>query len=149
MPPALVRVREMAAKRRGPARTTEAKVTLAAMYLRVVEKEYGQDTEYDPEAYRPQTRAECENAVRPCPFVSCPHHLYLDVNPVSGAIKFNFPHLEVWELPHTCALDVADQGGVTLEAVGAIFNLTRERIRQVEVGGLVKIRTQHRHLLKA
>jgi hypothetical protein len=77
---------------------------------------------------------------RPCPFVSCEQHLYLDVNPQSGAIKLNFPHLEVWEMAETCALDVADRGGITLEEVGAILNLTRERIRQVEVRGLTKIR---------
>jgi hypothetical protein len=68
--------------------------------------------------------------------------LYLDVNPESGAIKLNFPHLEVWEMPETCSLDVADRGGITLEEVGAILNLTRERIRQVEVRGLYKIREQ-------
>ena len=77
---------------------------------------------------------------RPCPFVSCSHHLYLDVNPESGAIKLNFPHLEVWEMAETCSLDVADRGGITLEEVGAILNLTRERIRQVEVRGLGKMR---------
>jgi hypothetical protein len=75
--------------------------------------------------------------------VSCGHHLYLDVNPQSGAIKLNFPHLEVWEMAETCALDVADRGGITLEEVGAILNLTRERIRQVEVRGLTKIRVQN------
>ena len=61
---------------------------------------------------------------RPCPFVSCSHHLYLDVNPETGAIKLNFPHLEVWEMAETCSLDVADRGGITLEEVGAILNLT-------------------------
>jgi hypothetical protein len=79
---------------------------------------------------------------RPCPYVSCAHHLYLDINPTSGAIKLNFPHLEVWEMKETCALDVADRGGITLEEVGEILNLTRERIRQVEVRGLGKMREQ-------
>src|SRR5262249_46575714 len=55
------------------------------------------------------------------------------------AIKLNFPDLEVWEMNETCALDVADRGGTTLEEVGAIMNLTRERIRQVEVKGLAKL----------
>jgi hypothetical protein len=91
---------------------------------------------------RPATREECANMQRPCPFVSCAHHLYLDVNPESGAIKLNFPHLEVWEMAETCSLDVADRGGITLEEVGAVLNLTRERIRQVEVRGLYKIRLQ-------
>jgi hypothetical protein len=91
---------------------------------------------------RPTTRADCLNSginvQRPCPFVGCAHHLYLDVNKDTGAIKMNFPHLEVWELAESCALDVADRGGITLEEVGEIMNLTRERIRQVEVYGLAR-----------
>ncbi|HEX8907607.1 MAG TPA: sigma factor-like helix-turn-helix DNA-binding protein, partial [Anaeromyxobacteraceae bacterium] len=47
---------------------------------------------------------------------------------------------EIWELDETCALDVADRGGITLEEVGTIMNLTRERIRQVETRGLLKLR---------
>jgi hypothetical protein len=88
---------------------------------------------------KPKVRAECQEGERPCPFVSCKHHLYLDVSARTGAIKLNFPDLEVWEMTETCALDVADRGGTTLEEVGAIMNLTRERIRQVEVKGLAKL----------
>ncbi len=88
---------------------------------------------------KPQSRAECASGERPCPFVSCKHHLYLDVSAKTGAIKLNFPDLEVWDMNETCALDVADRGGTTLEEVGAIMNLTRERIRQVEVKGLAKL----------
>lgn len=91
------------------------------------------------DAERPQTRADCVSGARPCPFVSCKHHLYLDVSARTGAIKLNFPDLEVWEMTETCALDIADRGGTTLEEVGAIMNLTRERIRQVEVKGLAKL----------
>ena len=87
----------------------------------------------------PKVREDCAQAERPCPFVSCKHHLYLDVSARTGAIKLNFPDLEVWEMTETCALDVADRGGTTLEEVGAIMNLTRERIRQVEVKGLAKL----------
>jgi hypothetical protein len=88
---------------------------------------------------RPELRSDCVGGARPCPFVSCKHHLYLDVSARTGAIKLNFPDLEVWEMSETCALDVADRGGTTLEEVGAIMNLTRERIRQVEVKGLAKL----------
>ena len=89
---------------------------------------------------RPTTRAECREEMRPCPWVACKHHLYLDINPETGSIKINFPDLEPWELKHTCALDVAERGGITLEEVGEIMNLTRERIRQVEVRGLLKLK---------
>src|ERR1700738_143351 len=37
-------------------------------------------------------------------------------------------------------LDGADRGGITLEDVGDIMNLTRERVRQLETRGLVKLR---------
>lgn len=92
------------------------------------------------ESVRPKTRADCVNGPRPCLFVSCKHNLYLDVNPETGSIKLNFPDKEIWELEYTCALDVAEKGGITLEEVGAIMNLTRERIRQVETRGLIKLR---------
>lgn len=89
---------------------------------------------------RPTSREECRGEQRPCPWVACKHHLYLDINPETGSIKINFPDLEPWELKHTCALDVAERGGITLEEVGEIMNLTRERIRQVEVRGLLKLK---------
>jgi len=92
---------------------------------------------------KPQTRADCANTERPCPWVSCKYHLYLDINPETGTIKLNFPDHEVWEMNETCALDVADRGGITLEEVGEILNLTRERIRQVEVLGLDKLAEEY------
>jgi hypothetical protein len=89
--------------------------------------------------WKPRTRAQCADGPRPCPFVSCKHHLFVDVSAKTGAIKLNFPDLDVWEMNESCALDVADRGGTTLEDVGAIMNLTRERIRQVEVKALAKL----------
>jgi hypothetical protein len=116
--------------------------TIAPKRLTREEKREALVLQYPEGIERPKQRGECQSMERPCPFVSCEHHLYLDVNPESGAIKLNFPHLEVWQMAETCALDVADRGGITLEEVGAILNLTRERIRQVEVRGLSKIRDQ-------
>ncbi len=95
---------------------------------------------------RPTTRSECHDAPRPCPWVACKHHLYLDINPRTGSIKINFPDLEPWELQHTCALDVADNGALTLEEIGLITNLTRERVRQVEVRGLLTLQGHSRSL---
>lgn len=89
---------------------------------------------------RPETRADCDLVPRPCPFVACRYHLYLDVSPATGAIKLNFPDLEPDELRETCVLDVADAGGESLEHVGELANLTRERIRQIEQKALVRLR---------
>jgi len=53
-------------------------------------QEYPEETKH----LRPRTRADCKDAPRPCPFVSCKHHLYLDVSPRTGAIKMNFPDID-------------------------------------------------------
>lgn len=86
----------------------------------------------------PPTRGHCAEGSRPCPRVSCRHNLFLDVE-ARGGIKVTFPDLEPEELTESCALDVADQGGITLEEVGALLNLTRERVRQLEVRALAKV----------
>ena len=93
---------------------------------------------------RPQTREDCRDASRPCPFVACRHHLYLDVTDV-GSLKLNYPDREPWELAHSCSLDVADAGASTLEEVGALMNVTRERTRQIEVSALLKLRRAADH----
>lgn len=64
--------------------------------------------------------------------MSCSHHLFLDVNEDTGTLKLNHPGKEPWELAETCALDVAEAGGGTLEAVGESLGITRERARQIE-----------------
>jgi hypothetical protein len=89
---------------------------------------------------RPKTRSECKDGIRPCPFVSCRYHLYVDVNPITGTLKLNFPGMDVELMPFSCALDVADMGGRTLEEVGQILNMTRERVRQLEASALKKLR---------
>lgn len=97
------------------------------------ERRAADDLDYPTDVLRPLVRGDCKaDAVRPCPWVSCSMHLYLDVNPDTGKIKLNFPALEVWEMAETCTLDIADRGGVTLEEVGAAMNITRERVRQME-----------------
>jgi hypothetical protein len=57
--------------------------------------------------------------VRPCP-VECRYRL-----PVAA--------------PFSCALDAADAGALTLERVADHFDLTRERIRQLEARALQKL----------
>jgi hypothetical protein len=113
--------------------------TISVKRMTKRELEIGRMLYPETDYWKPRMRAECLEGARPCPYVSCQHHLYLDVSARTGAIKLNFPDLEVWEMNETCALDVADRGGTTLEDVGAIMNLTRERIRQVEVKALAKL----------
>ena len=114
--------------------------TIAGRRLTRAEIEEGIKLVDDMWYSRPKTRAECIDGPRPCPFVSCKYHLYLDVKTDTNSIKLNFPHLLVSEMEHSCSLDVAERGGLTLEEVGHILNLTRERVRQVEVAGLEKLR---------
>lgn len=76
---------------------------------------------------------------RPCVFAACKHSLYLDISE-TGSIILNFPHLEPGEMPadQSCALDLAERGGMTLEQIATVTNLTRERIRQVELKALLR-----------
>jgi hypothetical protein len=91
--------------------------------------------------WRPRTREECKYIPRPCPYVMCRWHLYLDVNP-NGSITLNWPGYAPWDIPNCgCALDLAEQNGeqgMTLEAIGIELNITRERVRQIEQRALLK-----------
>jgi hypothetical protein len=113
--------------------------TISIRRLSKAELNRGRALYPEEDYWRPTTRAQCADMERPCPFVSCKYHLYIDVHPVRGSIKINFPDVEVWEMTDTCALDIADRGGITLEEVGEIMNLTRERVRQLETQGLARL----------
>lgn len=89
----------------------------------------------DTDHPRPRTRAQCEHGPRPCPYVGCRYHLYLDVT-AAGSLRYTWPGREPSEVHHSCALDLADEGVHTLEAVGEVLGLTRERVRQIETGAL-------------
>lgn len=114
-------------------------VTISPRPLTKEEKKLRELLPIVDDPFRPSESGECEDGPRPCPYVSCKHHLYLDVNPETGSIKLNFPDREVDELAETCAVDVARRGEHILEEVGELLNLTRERVRQVEVRALLKL----------
>ena len=111
-----------------------------------------------PDANRrhlPMLRAECEPGPRPCPYISCAHHLFLDVSPDNGAIKINFPDLideeggiDFAAMPETCALDVADGGKHDLDRIGNFINLTGASIRQMDARMLNVLR-RHPILIEA
>ena len=114
--------------------------TLPARLISKRELDRGRELYPDTGEPRPIVRAECVDGPRPCPYVSCIHHLYLDVDPRTGSIKFCFPDLEPEELEESCALDVAERGGSTREEVGKAMNVTRARIGQIEEIAMAKLR---------
>lgn len=99
---------------------------------------------------RPKTRADCADVPRPCPFVSCKYHLYLDVNPATGHIKYNHPNISPDMMHESCALDVAERGSTlkldhgkcdtSFEDIGKHIGVVRERVRQIEKKAFGKLR---------
>lgn len=74
----------------------------------------------------PVVRGDCLpggiNEARPCPYNLCRWYLYPSESTEA-----------------TCVLDVADQGGATLEQISKFLGVTRERVRQIEEKALRKI----------
>lgn len=132
-PEQLERQRARSRRRHASRATTENVRRIPRYRLLVLAQEAGA---VDHE--RPKTRGECLAQERPCPFVGCRYHLFLDVSR-TGNITFNFPHLEIDELAESCTLDVAEMGGLALEDVGELMNVTRERVRQIEVDARKKV----------
>lgn len=125
------KARRRARRARPRSRTTQTK-RFTKRYLR-------QHSEPQVAEQRPQTWGECRERTGPCAWVGCPSHLYLDVT-ACGSIKINFPDLEPQEIKEPCVLRLAERGAMTLEEVGRRMNLTRERVRQIEVSALVQLR---------
>lgn len=81
----------------------------------------------------------CTGGQHPCPWVSCPHHLYLDRMP-GGTLHLNHPDKAVDELEYTCEHDVVKAApkqfpeagsGVSAESVGKLMGIKRGRVGQV------------------
>jgi hypothetical protein len=91
--------------------------------------------------FRPQTREECAEVPRPCPFVSCRHNLYLDVRS-DGVLRINFPDREPDEMVASCALDLASDGPRTLDTIAGLMGMSKERARQLEHSAFRSVRQQ-------
>jgi len=74
---------------------------------------------------RPKTRGDCIDGPRPCPWVGCRYHLYLDVVYIKtkgrARIVYRHPGKEPWELVFSCALDIADMGPHSLDEIGVFI----------------------------
>jgi hypothetical protein len=97
---------------------------------------------------RPRTRADCASVPRPCPWVGCRYNLFLDVTD-AGGIKLNFPDLGPDEMRLSCALDVAEDRPMTLDELGRVLNVTRQRAEQIEKLVLERIRAYRRAEIEA
>lgn len=84
--------------------------------------------------YPPTQRSDCIDGLRPCPWIRCNHHMFW---------MLNFPWYKTTDEEKvdrilslegrtSCVLDMVDGGPSTLEEIGNIMSLTRERVRQIE-----------------
>lgn len=108
---------------------------------------------------RPRRRGQCAGQpTKRCPWITCAHHLAVDVTE-DGSLRINVPGArqlpllkptdpkpptDVWAdhvahaimtLPYTCALDVADEGPVSLPRIGRLMGVSKERARQLDETG--------------
>jgi hypothetical protein len=121
-----------------PARTPGGAVTISRKELlresKLARRRLG-PKERPVDVERPKTRGDCFGGERPCPFVSCRYHTYLDVTE-AGSLVINHPDVDPAELKASCSLDLADRGPIRLEDVGQVLNVTRERVRQMETAAM-------------
>lgn len=82
------------------------------------------------------TRGACRKLGGPCPHAVCRFNLTAERRDNRGA-KPSEIHLPV--VRESCALEAAEQGGMTLEEIARRLSLTRERVRQIELGALKKL----------
>lgn len=88
---------------------------------------------------RPRTRGDCKDGPRPCPWVSCRHHLWLNLSSkgkLTGiALADDLPtHGE------SCALDVAESGPQSLEDIAGMMGIKRQGLHLTEVAVMEKLR---------
>lgn len=101
---------------------------------------------YKSEERRPRTRGECKDGERPCPWVGCRYHLAIDVK--GKSIKYNHPLVDIVDMPETCALDVADRGGVAdLEELAKLMNLSYDRAFQCVAEARAKVKQAVREMV--
>ena len=100
----------------------------------------GEDTLPQPPAQRPKTRADCVGGIRPCPWVSCRHHLFLEVDHRGREVRTNPVAEDPLDLPQTCSLDVAEQGGVLMEEVADLLGVSRQRVDLLLDRTIIKLR---------
>jgi hypothetical protein len=122
---------------------------------------------------RPKTRGECEPwsqderlsyemtgesarcyGFRPCPFVSCKHHLLIDVAHPGRLVKTSpFDDQSdadgsvvagvLMSQAQTCSLDVADEGESAPRAIGRLVNTSRQMVERIIDRSVAKAQRKH------
>jgi hypothetical protein len=88
--------------------------------------------------WRPQTRAECVDGQRPCPFVGCRHHLDSDEHDAGHEPRLTIDRLTVSR--PSCSLDLAESGRILdLEEIGALTGLWHNAVEDALASGLAKM----------
>ena len=93
---------------------------------------------------RPLVWGDCQpggsNESRPCPWVTCRYHLWSSQRMAGGRGTFTVKGPPPWEMSETCALDVAEKGGLELDTVGALLGLSMQRVHQLQEGAMAKMK---------
>lgn len=87
----------------------------------------------------PRMRRECPSG--PCHHVACRYHLWTErcLDRQGGVVDLR--ETAAWGDPeHTCTLREAERGPKTLQEIGRILDLSRERVRQIEAEVLERLR---------
>lgn len=90
----------------------------------------------------PRTRGDCASVPRPCPYISCRHHLWLRLkqeqpgNPQAGKQGDTTFRPSTMQ---SCSLDVADRGA-SFEEIGELLGMDSTRARQIAQAGLEKLK---------
>ena len=79
---------------------------------------------------KPTKRSHCKNSIRPCPWISCKHHMIWFV-PSPHCLSNDQLLDKVINMKDSCDLDISDNGGVTEKKLAVILGLSLVRIRQI------------------
>jgi len=94
---------------------------------------------YTENIQRPRTRGDCIDGARPCPWVSCKYHLYLDVS-TAGSISINSP-VPLEEMAETCALDMAKRVQ-SFSEIGRVLGMSKQAVERIQFYALQKLSHQ-------
>jgi hypothetical protein len=111
-----------------------------------IDSEIRADLDFADGEDRPLVYGDClaggVNEQRPCPWVSCRHHLaWVEQFEPSGLRVNGLRVIQDWDDGRpSCSLDVANNGEAEREEIGKWWEMTHERVRQIEEDGLRRLR---------